>query len=71
MGGLARAAKYDGFEVTNKAREIFANSFLKRIQDEYPDLPETEQLRRADALRRLHYAKLAYLSAKSRAERKN
>ena len=63
IAAYTRAAHYDGREVTAKARSTFLASFLAQVPD---DLPETERLRRADALRKAHFARLAYLSAKAR-----
>ncbi|MGI8829270.1 MAG: hypothetical protein ACR2I5_05815 [Candidatus Limnocylindria bacterium] len=73
LGGLKRAALYDGKTVTQKARDTFAASFLDGHTCsmcgtiEIPlDLPPTERLRRADAAKRLHMQALAYRSAKAR-----
>lgn len=67
IGGLTRAAKYNGVEVTENARKAFRDSFLKQVPT---DLPEAERQRRAEALRRAHYARLAYRSAQARKRRK-
>jgi hypothetical protein len=65
LGGLARSAKYDGVEMTAAARSTYRASFIDRVD---PDrvLPEAERLRRAEAARRLHFARMAYESAKAR-----
>lgn len=66
IGGLTTAAKYDGRDLTQKARDTYRASFLRghgctvcpRI-----DIPhgvsEFERTRRAHALRRLHFARIA------------
>lgn len=65
IGGLTRAARYDGREVTRAARR----GFIARFEDEVdPDgqLPPGERQRRARAAMRAHMARLALRSAKSR-----
>jgi hypothetical protein len=63
IGGLVRASMYDGKEVTAKA--FMEDYFLNQIPS---DLPEVERLRRAGCLRKAHFTRLAYLSAKARAK---
>jgi hypothetical protein len=65
IGGYITAARYDGREQTAKARATFRQSFLDQVD---PDrtLPEPERERRAEALRRAHYARLALASVRSR-----
>jgi hypothetical protein len=65
IGGLTRAARYDGRVVTSAARR----GFMARFEDEVdPDrqLPLDERQRRAQAAMRAHMARLALRSAKSR-----
>ena len=69
LGGLSRSAQYDGVEMTAKARSTFGSSF-ETLADPDGVLPEPERLRRAAALRRLHYVRMAYASAKVRRARK-
>jgi hypothetical protein len=69
LGGLSRSAQYDGVEMTAKARSTFRSSF-ETLADPDGVLPEPERLRRAAALRRLHYVRMAYESAKVRRARK-
>jgi hypothetical protein len=64
---------YDGRAVTAKAREAYAASFLDGHECAMcapiaipADLAESERLRRAEAARKLHFANLAYRSAKAR-----
>ena len=73
IGGLSRAAQYDGLQVTAKARETFRTSFLDghsckvcpRI-DVPVDLSGPERDRRAEALRRLHYQRVSLAAAQKR-----
>lgn len=69
IGGLARSAQYDGLEVTAKARATFRASFEDQVD---PDrkLPEAERSRRAEAARRLFYARMAFRSSQVRARNK-
>ena len=62
---MTRAAMYDGKVVTAKARTTFLDNFLLQIPD---NLPEVERLRRAEALKKAHFTRLAYLSAKARSK---
>jgi hypothetical protein len=69
LGGLGRTAAGHDPKMT-VARAAFASSFEKTIRERFPDLDdEVEIARRADALRRLHYAKLAFRSAQARRKR--
>lgn len=76
VGGLARAAQYDGLEVTAEARRAFIASFELghscRVCPEVilpDDLTPSERHRRGEALRRGHYARLAMTRAQKRAAR--
>jgi hypothetical protein len=67
LGGLTRAARYDGREMTAKARDTFRSSFERAVRDRFPDLQdEGEIARRAEAERKLWYCKLGYKSAAAR-----
>ena len=76
-GGYARAALYDGRDMTAKARETFAASFLRghackicpAVEIPAGLLPG-ERERRAEALRRSHYARVALASARARSQKK-
>lgn len=77
VGGHARAARYDGVEMTAKARQTFADSFLEGHEcrvcpaTTLPDnLLPAERQRRVEALRREHFARVALASARSRAKKK-
>ena len=68
---------YDGREVTARAREVFAASFLDGhtcrvcpVVSLAPDLLPKERDRRAEALRRAHYARIAMASAQARSTKK-
>lgn len=77
IGGHARAAMYDGREMTARARERFRESFAQghacrvcpglTLPD---DLLPVERARRAEALRRAHYARVAMASARVRSKKK-
>jgi hypothetical protein len=77
LGGLSRAARYDGLSVTQAARDRFRDSFLEghdckvcpRI-DIPSDLAAPERERRADALRKLHYSRVSLRAAHVRRARK-
>ena len=77
VGGFARAARYDGREMTAAARSTFAASFLTghgcrvcpRV-DLPGDLMPGERARRAEALRRGHYARVALAGVRARRARK-
>jgi hypothetical protein len=77
VGGYARAARYDGREMTAAARQRFADSFREGHECRVcpavamPDgLLQGERARRAEALRRAHYARVALASSQARAKRK-
>lgn len=63
LGGLKLAATRDPLEYTSAARATFLASFLEQVP---ADLPPAERERRAIALRKLHFARLAAKSAASR-----
>lgn len=68
VGGLARSASSDMREFSRSGAAGLARRFLLEVD---PDLvlDPTERSRRAEALRRLHFAKLALASAKARRRR--
>ena len=77
IGGHATAAKHSPLAYTGAARGVFRSSFLVghgcslcRPVAIPETLPEPERCRRADALRRLHYARLAHASANARRTRR-
>ncbi len=67
QGGLALSASHDPRVYTQAARQAFRDSFLAGIP---ADLPEPERLIRAEAARKLYYARLSYAAAKAKAARK-
>lgn len=69
IGGYRKAALYDARQATLPAREAFARRFLDQVDPERT-LPEPERLRRAEAARRAHFARLALLSAMARRGRR-
>lgn len=70
MGGLSTAVRNDVRANTLPARSTFLRNFEEKVRAEHPELPESEIQRRALALRKLHFARMALRSAETRA-RKN
>lgn len=70
LGGLSRAAKYDGVEVTKPARDAFRKSF-EDLVDPDRKLPEDERKRRAVAARHAHYVALSFKASMARSRKKN
>lgn len=77
VGGYAKAAIHDGVEGTAAARQRYRQSFAYghecRVCPKVTiaeDLPLGERQRRADALRRAHFARMALRSARARAKRR-
>ena len=73
LGGLTRAALYDGVEVTAKARQAFRDSFLTghscKVCPEVTipaDLSLHERQRRADALHQAHYVRVRMARGRKR-----
>lgn len=73
LGGLTRAAMYDGREVTAKARETFRASFLIGHSCKVcplvaipANLPLDERRRRADALYQAHYVRVRLARGKKK-----
>ena len=72
LGGLTVAATHDPVKYTAKARKAFQSKFLEQVD---PDgslrkRNPKEAGRRADAARRLFYARIAFESVKARAAKK-
>ena len=73
LGGSATAARHDSREINAKARATYRDSFrtghgcavCERV-DLPADLSDAERTRRAEALRKLHYGRLALKSARGR-----
>ncbi len=65
IGGLTRAARYDGHKITHAARRGFMARFEEEV-DPDRQLPVSERQRRAEAAMRAHMARLALRSAKAR-----
>jgi hypothetical protein len=60
LGGLTTSAAYDSVARSAKARATFDSSFEAAVRARDPDLiDEVEIARRAAALKRLHYARMA------------
>jgi hypothetical protein len=74
VGGYAARAKHDGRELTTLARAAYRDSFRRGhscvLCPAYrmpTGLSDAEVTRRADSLRKAHYARLSLKSAKTRA----
>jgi hypothetical protein len=65
MAAYTLHSRHDPRETTKPARAAFNQRFLDEV-DPHRRLPEPERLRRADAARKAHFTRLAYLSARSR-----
>jgi hypothetical protein len=68
IGGLVTSSRTDGFERTQAARDTFRAQFLDQVDPDHK-LPEAERLRRAEAARKAHMARLALKSAEVRKAR--
>lgn len=68
LGGLSTAARHDTREITSNARAAFMARFEREVD---PDciLPPGERARRAEAAKKLHFARLALKSAEARRRR--
>jgi hypothetical protein len=73
LGGYATAARYDAMVITGKARSTYRESFRDGHRCKLcpaftmPEgLSEGEIVRRAEALRRAHYTRLAIASGNAR-----
>jgi hypothetical protein len=64
-GAFAQHAQHDPKETTVAARVAFEQKFLDQVDPER-QLPEAERLRRAEAAKSAHFARLAYLSSRAR-----
>lgn len=68
LGGLATAARHSPMDYTAAARAR-ANGIERFLEQVPTDLPEGERMRRAEALRKEHYARLQLKSAQARREK--
>lgn len=70
LGGLTTAARYDAFEITAAARAASMGRFEREVRAEADargeQLTAAEIARRADARKRLYFAKLAWKSTQAR-----
>jgi hypothetical protein len=65
IGGYALAATRDPREYTGPARRAFLAKFEREV-DPAGSLPAAERLRRAEAAKRAHFARMALAAAKKR-----
>lgn len=65
MGGLTTSSRHDPqvYSAPGRARANGLEKWLERVPE---DLPDEERMRRAEALRRLHFVELRHKSAKAR-----
>lgn len=77
LGGYATAARHDGRVITERARSTYRDSFTRGHECavcpsiELPEnLSPAERSRRAQALRQLHYGRLAMRSSQVRSKKK-
>jgi hypothetical protein len=68
VGGLVRASRYDGREMTASARAAFLAKLEQEVDPGGLLAPE-ERLRRAEALRRAHLARASLAAAEKRRSR--
>jgi hypothetical protein len=68
IAALTRWSREDPGPATKKARDGFNASFEREVDPE-GILPEPERLRRAEAAKKAHFARLAMRSAKARARK--
>jgi len=69
IGGLVKASRYDPQDLTAAARKGFLARFLDAVDPEGV-LPMAERQRRAEALKKAYFVKLAMRSAETRRRRK-
>jgi hypothetical protein len=71
LGGLTKASRHSGVDGTAPARAAFRSSFERQVREQDPDLDDVAEIaRRAHALRRLFYQRLAFRSAQVRSVKK-
>jgi len=72
LGGLAQAAQHDPLVYTSRARQVFKEKFLDDVDPDGSLRKKNpkEAARRAEAARKLFYARIAYESVKARAAKK-
>lgn len=70
IGAHSLHAQRDPRETTAKARRTFLDHFLERVDPERT-LPEAERQRRAESLRKAHFARLSLASASARRKRRS
>lgn len=69
IGGLRTRSRHDPAQYTSAARQAFLKSFELEV-DPQGILPLDERRARANAARRAHMARIAYLSAVARAKKR-
>lgn len=69
IGAHALHAAHDPSETTSKAREAFRSKFERQVDPEGILIPEERQ-RRAEHARKAYFAKLSFISARVRRQRR-
>jgi hypothetical protein len=70
LGALVQQSRNDPKAYTGPARRAFLAKFVIAAAEDYPDLPEAEVVRRAEAALKAHMTRLAIRSAAARRARK-
>jgi hypothetical protein len=70
MGAYVTNSRYDGLEITAKARQVFRESFADRVREEHPELDEEEVQRRGAFARRAWYAAMSIKANKAKSARR-
>lgn len=70
IAALTRWSNEDPKPTAQRAQAGLRARFEREVAEKYPDLPQAELARRAEAAYRAHFARLAFASAKARAGRK-
>ena len=70
IGAYVTNGRYDGSELTSKARRTFIHSFTDQARTEAAshgeEITDLEAERRGEFLRKAHYAAMAYRSVRAR-----
>ena len=66
IGGHTRAGKHDPQVLARSGQAGLLGRFLAEVDEQFPDLDDTERLRRAGQLRKAHMRRLALISSKAR-----
>lgn len=70
LAALARWSREDPKINARRAQAGLLDKFRRQVTEHDPHVTEPELTRRAEALRRLHMARMSYASSKARSQRK-